>query len=152
MTSHKDLPCLCIRLRRAANAVTAMYDRELRDSGLSLTQYSLLKNLERLSGSSVSELSKEVFLDRSTLARNLSLLSKRGLIVNAAPAHLRNSEWRLTESGAEAIRQSTPAWAGAQKAACAAVGVSDLQAFFSTLRTLQDLDLTEGEPQHEFNK
>lgn len=36
------LPCACANLRRAARAVTRMYNRELRPTGLELTQFTLL--------------------------------------------------------------------------------------------------------------
>src|SRR5882762_3786348 len=35
------LPCACANLRRAARAVTRMYNQELRASGLELTQFTL---------------------------------------------------------------------------------------------------------------
>ncbi|HZD40950.1 MAG TPA: hypothetical protein VE131_09530 [Terriglobales bacterium] len=39
------LPCACANLRRAARAVTRLYDQELRGTGLNVTQLTLLQAL-----------------------------------------------------------------------------------------------------------
>ena len=40
------LPCACANLRRAARAVTQMYEEELRETGLRATQLTLMQTLE----------------------------------------------------------------------------------------------------------
>lgn len=61
--------CYCINLRRMNARVTEYYDRMLAPSGLTVSQFSLLKNLDRMGECSVTGLAKAVELERSTLAR-----------------------------------------------------------------------------------
>ena len=42
-----ETPCACSTLRRAARAVTAVYDAALAPSGLRITQFSILRKLAR---------------------------------------------------------------------------------------------------------
>ena len=84
MKSRKSLKsqCHCITMRRASNAITEYYDEALKEVGLTTSQYSLLKNLERMEVASTSEWAAYVHLDRSTLARNLNPLLEKELIVD----------------------------------------------------------------------
>jgi hypothetical protein len=46
--------CTCARLRRLTRRMTALYDRELAQTGLRLTQYSLLATLRGKEGITAS--------------------------------------------------------------------------------------------------
>jgi hypothetical protein len=39
--------CVCVNLRRAARAVSQIYDEALAESGIKITQFSLLRAVER---------------------------------------------------------------------------------------------------------
>ena len=73
-------PCACTRVRRAARAITGVYDEALRDTGLKVTQFAMLRTIGRMEGTSISELAAEMALDRSTFGRNLIPLTRRGLV------------------------------------------------------------------------
>lgn len=72
------LPCACANLRRAARAVTRMYNRELRPTGLELTQFTLLMALNLAGEITHGNLGKLLALDSTSLTRMLRLLTKRG--------------------------------------------------------------------------
>ena len=63
--------CHCIALRKIALKLTKIYDEALIDTGIKITQYSLLKNIEKFSSPNINDLAISFQLDRSTLARNL---------------------------------------------------------------------------------
>jgi DNA-binding MarR family transcriptional regulator len=65
------LPCACANLRRAARAVTRMYNRELQPSGLELTQVTLLMALDRTGEITQGNLGKLLALDSTSLTRML---------------------------------------------------------------------------------
>ena len=72
--------CMCISLRRAANHISKLYDRELSQLDIKITQYSVLKNIHDLGNPTVNELSRKLDLERTTVLRNLDKLKKIDLI------------------------------------------------------------------------
>ena len=72
--------CNCIALRQIALKLTKIYDEALIDTGIKVTQYSLLKNIEKIGSPNINNLAIATQLDRSTLARNLEKLERMKLI------------------------------------------------------------------------
>ena len=72
--------CHCIALRKIALKLTKIYDEALIDTGIKITQYSLLKNIEKFGSPNINDLAISFQLDRSTLARNLEKLERIKLI------------------------------------------------------------------------
>lgn len=108
------LPCACANLRRAARAVTRVYNQELRMSGLELTQYTLLMALSITGETPQGELGRLLALDTTTLTRVLRLLVKRGWIAEQAGDDRRQRLLRLTPTGQQKLAQARPHWERAQ--------------------------------------
>ena len=106
--------CVCVNLRRAARAVSQLYDAALAPSGIKITQFSLLRAVERGEPVAITDLADEMALDRTTLARNLAPLERDGLVALKAGADRRVTEVRLTASGRKAIARALPLWEKAQ--------------------------------------
>jgi DNA-binding MarR family transcriptional regulator len=109
------LPCACANLRRTARAVTKMYNHELRDTGLELTQFTLLMALNLTGEVTQGNLGKLLALDTTSLTRMLRLLIKRGWIGVKAGEDRRQRLLRLTPSGQQKLEQSQRDWERAQK-------------------------------------
>jgi len=109
------LPCACANLRRTARAVTKMYNHELRDTGLELTQFTLLMALNLTGEITQGNLGKLLALDTTSLTRMLRLLIKRGWIGVKAGEDRRQRLLRLTPSGQQKLDESQPDWERAQK-------------------------------------
>ncbi|MET0226558.1 MAG: MarR family transcriptional regulator [Dokdonella sp.] len=110
-----ETDCLCIRLRRIARSVTQAYDDALAASGVKLTQFSLLRSVQRNEPAAIGVLAEELELDRTTLARNLRPLERDGLLTTSASSNdQRVTEVRLTARGRRTIAQALPAWQQAQ--------------------------------------
>jgi DNA-binding MarR family transcriptional regulator len=109
------LPCACANLRRAARAVTRIYNRELRTSGLELTQFTLLMALNLTGETTQGHLGEVLALDTTSLTRMLRLLTKRGWIGVKAGDDRRQRILRLTPSGHQKLQQSQPHWERAQR-------------------------------------
>jgi DNA-binding MarR family transcriptional regulator len=109
------LPCACANLRRTARAVTRMYNRELRATGLELTQFTLLMALNLTGETTQGDLGKLLALDTTSLTRMLRLLTKRGWIGVKAGEDRRQRLLRLTPSGRQKLQRSRPHWERAQK-------------------------------------
>ena len=106
--------CTCFGLRKAARAVTQMYDRALRPTGLRATQISLLIATDRAGPRGVAELAEMMVMDRTTLTRNLKPLLDRGLLEHVASADRRRRPIAITPAGRAALVQALPHWREAQ--------------------------------------
>lgn len=109
------LPCACANLRRTARAVTKMYNRELRPTGLELTQFTLLMALNVAGEMTQGGLGKLLALDSTSLTRMLGPLTRRGWIAVQVGSDRRQKLLRLTSSGREKFEQSSSHWERAQK-------------------------------------
>ncbi|MCJ2116039.1 MarR family winged helix-turn-helix transcriptional regulator [Methylobacterium sp. J-001] len=107
-------PCTCVALRRATRALTASYDAALRPAGLRVTQFSILRRLERLGPTPLTRLAVEAVLERTTMARNLDPLERRGLVKIESGQDARERVVSLTDIGRKAVAAAMPYWQGAQ--------------------------------------
>lgn len=106
--------CVCVNLRRATRALTQLYDAALADAGVKVTQFSLLRAIERNEPAAISALAEDLDLDRTTLSRNLLPLQRDRLVALAPGADQRVTEVRLTGKGRKAIADALPRWQHAQ--------------------------------------
>lgn len=136
---REESACYCIRLRRAANAVTKLYDSQLKAAGLTLNQYSLLSNLFRLQPASVTELANAVKLERTTVTRNIRPLFEMGLIQDLSEDGERDRRMRLTETGLARREECARRWSCVQQRLEETLGAERLEAFLETARVLEEL-------------
>lgn len=129
--------CHCINIRRAANLVSGLYDRHLEPVGLTISQYSLLANLDVLSTASISKLAGQVGLDRTTLVRNLKPLMERGLIEDLSHPGQRSRILKLTQPGRALLMQGRLLWSEAQRELEEKIGSQNTQFFKTLMEQLQ---------------
>jgi DNA-binding MarR family transcriptional regulator len=109
------LPCACANLRRAARAVSQIYEEELRGSGLRGTQFTLLQALEMAGTLSQGELGSVLCIDSTTLSRTLRPLVENGWIAARAGGDKRERLLSLTADGKKKIALVKPDWQRAQR-------------------------------------
>ena len=114
--------CACQNFRRAARAVTQLFDDALAPSGLRSTQLIVLVNIGALEPISLGVLAKELGLEASTLHRNIRLLERESFVEKVASDNSRRVMVRLTEAGRQAAHNSLPYWQQAQDRFVAALG------------------------------
>jgi len=90
--------------------MTALYDDALAAAGVKITQFSLLRAIERNEPAAISALSEDLDLDRTTLARNLNPLQRDSLVELAEGSDRRVTEVRLTARGRAALAKALPLW------------------------------------------
>ena len=95
--------CVCANLRKAARAVTQVYDDALKPSGLRSTQSNILTVLSLAGPLSISELAQELVMDRTTLARNLKPLEAQGLLMVIPGQDQRVRMVQLTSAGQDVL-------------------------------------------------
>ncbi|MEO7002808.1 MAG: MarR family winged helix-turn-helix transcriptional regulator [Ktedonobacterales bacterium] len=108
------LLCVCHNTRKAARAVTRLYDELLRPSGLRATQLTLLMFINALGESAISTLADQLVMDRTTLARDLKPMVTAGLVAISAGSDRRTRIIQLTAAGQLALFNALPLWREAQ--------------------------------------
>jgi DNA-binding MarR family transcriptional regulator len=116
------LPCACANLRRAARAVTRLYNRELHSDGIEITQFTLMMALKNVGEISQGELGEILALDSTSLTRMLKLLKDHGWVQVKEGDDRRFRLFRLTKAGREKFQQCVPHWKHAQEQLRAALG------------------------------
>ena len=142
--SRPAAPCVCGRLRRAARALTQLYDDLMAPAGLRITQFSLLRTLAARGPQRMSALAAAALLDRTALSRTLEPLAGQGLVRIAAGRDARTREVALTRAGAAALARATPHWERAQASVERQLGARNSDALVSLLREVEALHPSPG--------
>ncbi|MGH8659094.1 MAG: MarR family winged helix-turn-helix transcriptional regulator, partial [Gammaproteobacteria bacterium] len=91
--------CACFNLRKATRAVTQLYDEVLRETGIRVTQLTLLVAAYLSGEIPISQMAEVLVMDRTTLTRNLKPLEAQGLIAIRSGADRREKLVTLTTRG-----------------------------------------------------
>ena len=126
-------------MRRAARALTQLYDDAMAPSGLRVTQFSLLRTLSRAGPRRISDLAEALLLDRTALSRNLDPLAARGLVKIIRGADARTREVEITTAGAAALAAALPYWKKTQRKVGRELGAPRLDALIATLDAVESL-------------
>jgi DNA-binding MarR family transcriptional regulator len=136
-TRHELLAqCASFDLRKATRAVSRMYDDFLRDTGLNITQFSLLRLIRTEKELSVSMLSRYMVMDRTSITRALAPLQRDGLINIRPGADKRVRTISLTKKGHNLVDDAEPKWRRAQQALMQAIGEHRWRAMRTLLRDI----------------
>ena len=114
-----------------------MFDRHLRPHGVRATQFTILVNLMLRGGTPITELAEALGMDRTTLTRNIALLSANGwadsrLADEDARAHVIS----VTDRGRAVAFAALPAWRKAQASVAEALGATEVAALRRLARTV----------------
>lgn len=107
-------PCVCGRLRRTSRALTRLYDEALAPVGMTVTQFSVMRTLNRLDRPGLVELAEATAHEKSALWRTLQPLVKKGWVSAANEAGARGQRLSMTPAGMEALADALPHWRAAQ--------------------------------------
>lgn len=116
-TRNMKTECYCTSLRVAARRASAIYDRALEPAGINVAQWSLLRRLPSPGTEpiSIQDLAERAELERSTVARNVRVLVKLGLVEQTtSPVDRRASALALTEKAVAVTAEALPLWRKAQ--------------------------------------
>jgi DNA-binding MarR family transcriptional regulator len=132
------LGCACANLRRAARAVTQLYEGSLREAGLKPTQFTLLLVLAQQGEMTQGALGDVLALDSTTLTRSLRPLKQEGWIAARPGADRREVRWALTPAGTRVVERTRPSWERVQRQLRSRIGEE------LWTRLLDDLALVAG--------
>ena len=133
--------CFHLKLRQADRLLTSYYDAFLRDYGLKITQFSILRCLQYHTGSSHKDLEKLLILNQTTLTRNLQSLLKAGYVISEpSPEDRRIKRLRLSESGKVLYQDAVIRWKVAQDNVAVQLGEDLCSQLFDVSDSLLLLD------------
>jgi DNA-binding MarR family transcriptional regulator len=116
MSNQSDpMDCVCFNTRKTARLLGQMYDRALEPSGLKNTQFTALAVAERSGPISITDLSRAMDVERTTLTRNLQLLERDGLVKLGAGVDGRSKTIMVTARGRSSLKKASPLWEAAQE-------------------------------------
>ena len=110
MLSNIPLPCMCASFRRAARALTQVYDDALRPLGLRATQFTILQALSLTGEISQGDLGGLLALDSTTLTRTLRLMRASGWISERRGKDRRERWVKLSAAGRRRFKQASAPW------------------------------------------
>ena len=126
--------CACSDLRRATRAVSRMYDDFLRDAGLNITQFSLLRLICVEKDLSISTLGRYMVMDRTSITRALAPLERDRLIYSRTGADKRIRIISVTNKGRKLVESAEPKWRQAQESLMDTIGEDRWRAMSTVLR------------------
>jgi len=109
------LACACANIRRAARAVTQLYEREMRGTGMGVSQFTILQALSLAGEVPQRRLGEMLSIDSTTLTRTLSHLRKQGWIAVRTGSDRRERLISVTAAGLRNLKLSLPHWERAQE-------------------------------------
>ncbi len=107
------LPCTGGRLRKLTRRMTSFYEQHMRQTGLKLSQYSVLMNLT-IEPQTLQELAARLEMDRTTLTRALRPLVDNGWVSQVEGQDQRQRRLILTTEGHRFRKQANQVWREAQ--------------------------------------
>lgn len=108
-------------------------------SGMSITQFSIARALDRNGPTPLSELAEELVMERTSLYRTIAPLNAIGAIDIEAAETGRAKFARLTRKGKKLMLSATPNWQRAQDTMINAIGESDWQKLSIALLKIPEL-------------
>jgi DNA-binding MarR family transcriptional regulator len=107
--------CTCGELRKAARAITLLYDNAFKSTGLLSTQFNVLQAIYNIDSIRISDLANKLGMDRTTLTRNLSVLERQGFIKISQGKDQRTRIVTATQKGRSAVSKTILLWNEVQR-------------------------------------
>jgi len=131
--------CASFNFRRAARAMTALFDHALKDSGIRSTQFTILTAVAKTQPVSIGRIAQILVMDATTLTRSLNLLRRQGLLTISPRGAMRQRFLHLTFAGEKALARAIPLWRKVQQRFVEQIGEDQWKALRSELESLSKL-------------
>jgi DNA-binding MarR family transcriptional regulator len=106
--------CFCMASREAARKITRLYDSWMQESGIRITQFTILSQLMLRGEMPIGKLARILGMERTTLTRNLAPLEAQNWIAVRAGDDPRARMIAIATPGRAAVRRAFPYWSSAQ--------------------------------------
>jgi DNA-binding MarR family transcriptional regulator len=129
--SHNTTPldvaqtCAALYSRVFSRLVTRHYNNSLSETGLRITQFSILNAIKLSPPNSINELADLLGMERTSLQRTVEKLIAKGLLQSQPTGHKRSLGLSLTTKGEEIFQQALLKWEEAHEEFTSLVGEDD---------------------------
>lgn len=125
--------CTNHRVRQLMRSVGQVYDAHLNETGLRITQYSLLSHVLAAGPVRPSDLARRMRMDASTLTRNLKPLIDAGWVRMGQGEDQRSRLVHITDAGQAKREEAKQSWKTAQNELNARVGLERVAALHALI-------------------
>jgi DNA-binding MarR family transcriptional regulator len=132
-------PCACTTIRKANRALFRFYEDAMVGTGISITQFSILRSLQRTGPSALSDLANTLVMERTSLYRTIAPLVEDGAVTINTGENKKIKVAALTKDGEQLIAKALPQWSQAQNQIVSAVGADQWSTLSSTLLNIPNL-------------
>ena len=136
-----NFSCKCIGLRKASNNLTKIYDSALIKVDLKITQFSTLKNIQKLGKTNIRDLSSELELDRTTVLRNIEKLIEMDLVSYKYENDDKNKIIQLTTVGKSKLREAIIIWEETQHKYKKALGIKNYKEIDTLITKISKINI-----------
>ena len=136
-----NFSCKCIRLRKASNNLTKIYDSALIKVGLKITQLSTLKKIQKLGKTNIRDLSSELELDRTTVLRNIEKLIEMDLVSDKYENDDKNKMIQLTTVGKSKLREAIIIWKETEHKYIKALGIKNYKEIDTLITKISKINI-----------
>ena len=136
-----NFSCKCIGLRKASNNLTKIYDSALIKVDLKITQFSTLKNIQKLGKTNIRDLSSELELDRTTVLRNIEKLIEMDLVSYKYENDDKNKIIQLTTIGKSKLREAIIVWEETQHKYIKALGIKNYKEIDTLITKISKINI-----------
>jgi DNA-binding MarR family transcriptional regulator len=102
--------CFNGKLRRLSRMITGIYEKELIGFGLRSSQVSILMMIGKKESVNQKEIADFLFIDQSTMSRDLTKLIGKDLIRVTKGTDARHSMLELSKKGSKLLNEIVPVW------------------------------------------
>ena len=132
--------CLNFSLRRANRVLNRIYDRHLKECGLTGGQFTLLRVIKLCKTTTNSDLQNILLTDQTTLTRGLKPLIRDGYIHISKGEDMRINFLTLSTSGVVLFERALRCWAASQKELRDRLGSDSVNKLLSITDIVADLE------------
>ena len=139
------IPCMCGSLRRAARALTQMYERELRPLGLRSSQFTILQVLSRTGELTQRTLGEILAMDSTSLTRTLAVMLREGWVTERRGEDRRERWIGMSRAGEKKLSTALPVWEKVQARLRQEIGAQSWKDLMQLTRQVTHFAATQGD-------
>ncbi|MEO1243213.1 MAG: MarR family winged helix-turn-helix transcriptional regulator [Pseudomonadota bacterium] len=132
-------PCACTTVRKANRALFRYYEEAMEGSGLTITQFAIVRALNRNGPTALTPLAQELVMERTSLYRTLRPLEDAGAVKITEAKQGRVKVATLTQRGVKMMRAAEPKWEQAQSFVVGAIGEKNWKALAASLLEIPEI-------------
>lgn len=131
-------PCAATSVRRAARVLTRAYDASLASSGMNITQFAVMRTVNRHPDEPLTRVAEDLAMDKTSLYRELAGAQRKKWIEIRKDVDGRSRNAVITEKGRKVMAKVDTDWARIQTGLVDRFGREKWRVFSAELKRLTE--------------